>query len=384
MEPFDAAVHTISLARLQCEAFNSADPDKRPAGWASAGEAHSGGGVREDAVVGVAMGLPFGLWVGGHPVPTRGVCGVVVCPSVRGAGVGRQLMLDHLDAAPEALSVLYGSSRSFYGTAGYAVGGRYEHAVLPIHAVAQAGRAVDGARWVRLDEGDWGGVKNLERDRARDAGFGVERSDYLWARVARNAIRWELREGEQTLAWISFSQKELDGAGFFRLEVKGSGARDVRGWRALARFIGQMGAMCREVELWFGGSCPLLDLVPEFREDTRLIEPFLVRVNRVEEALQARGYPPVPGEVVLRVKDDRMRRNDGTFRVVVDQGRATVTRCFAPPQATVDIRGLASLYTGYATPWNVAQCGMLEGDPDALALLGVWFAGPVPGFAEMF
>ena len=50
----------------------------------------------------------------------------------------------------------------------------------------------------------------------------------------------------------------------------------------------------------------------------------------------------------------------------------------------VDVRGLASLYSGYRSPEQVALVGQLEGSDDARALAQTVFAGPEPWMADAF
>ncbi|HJU03072.1 MAG TPA: sterol carrier protein domain-containing protein, partial [Actinomycetes bacterium] len=56
-----------------------------------------------------------------------------------------------------------------------------------------------------------------------------------------------------------------------------------------------------------------------------------------------------------------------------------------PPAATADIRGLASLFTGFAGPDDLVRAGLLAGfDPPAVELLTAAFASPRPWTAEIY
>jgi len=50
----------------------------------------------------------------------------------------------------------------------------------------------------------------------------------------------------------------------------------------------------------------------------------------------------------------------------------------------LSVGALAALYTGFATPWQLATAGRLQATEDALALLAHIFAGPAPGLPDFF
>jgi predicted acetyltransferase len=65
------------------------------------------------------------------------------------------------------------------------------------------------------------------------------------------------------------------------------------------------------------------------------------------------------------------------------QGRAEPAS--SAPDASADIRGLASLFTGFAGPDDLVRAGLLSGfDPEGLDLLRAAFASPRPWTAEFY
>jgi predicted acetyltransferase len=50
----------------------------------------------------------------------------------------------------------------------------------------------------------------------------------------------------------------------------------------------------------------------------------------------------------------------------------------------LSVGALAALYTGFATPWQLATAGRLQAAEDAQALLASIFAGPAPGLPDFF
>jgi predicted acetyltransferase len=50
----------------------------------------------------------------------------------------------------------------------------------------------------------------------------------------------------------------------------------------------------------------------------------------------------------------------------------------------LSVGALAALYSGFATPWQLAVAGRLDADDAARAVLADIFAGPAPGLADFF
>jgi predicted acetyltransferase len=90
--------------------------------------------------------------------------------------------------------------------------------------------------------------------------------------------------------------------------------------------------------------------------------------------------------VELRVEDPVCPWNTGAWRLELAGGQGRVEPLAGPtPAATADIRGLASLFTGFAGPDDLVRAGLLGGfDPGALDLLRAAFASPRPWTAEFY
>jgi predicted acetyltransferase len=113
----------------------------------------------------------------------------------------------------------------------------------------------------------------------------------------------------------------------------------------------------------------------------------MLRLVDLPAALRARPWPSgVAGQVTFRVEDPACPWNSGAWRLELAGGRARVERAPAPAgAATADIRGLASLFTGFAGPDDLLRAGLLAGfDPGAVDLLRAAFASPRPWTAEFY
>ena len=129
----------------------------------------------------------------------------------------------------------------------------------------------------------------------------------------------------------------------------------------------------------------------EITLDVRGMEPPepLERVLRVVDlpaALQARPWPAgVTGRVDFRVDDPLCPWNTRVWRLELAGGQGRVEPAPATPDAVADVRGLASLFTGFAGPDDLLRAGLLSGfDPGAVDLLRAAFASPRPWTAEFY
>src|SRR4029453_7394653 len=98
-------------------------------------------------------------------------------------------------------------------------------------------------------------------------------------------------------------------------------------------------------------------------------------------ALQARPWPSgVTGQVAFRVDDPGCPWNTGAWRLELSGGQPRVDPSPGPARAAVaDIRGLASLFTGFAGPDDLVRAGLLDGfDPAAGEVLRAALASPPP------
>jgi predicted acetyltransferase len=114
---------------------------------------------------------------------------------------------------------------------------------------------------------------------------------------------------------------------------------------------------------------------------------WMLRLVDLPAALQARPWPSgVAGQVTFRVEDPACPWNTGAWRLELAGGEARVEPAPAPaPAATADIRGLASLFTGFIGPDDLLRVGLLAGfDPPAVELLRAAFASPRPWTAEFY
>jgi predicted acetyltransferase len=107
----------------------------------------------------------------------------------------------------------------------------------------------------------------------------------------------------------------------------------------------------------------------------------MLRILDVTKALTDRGYAPgLEENVDLEIADDLIPKNHGRFTLRVADGRARVARG-GSGAVRLDIKCLASLYTGFLNPDDAPGLGGPQGDRAKLRKI---FAGPTPWMVETF
>jgi predicted acetyltransferase len=155
--------------------------------------------------------------------------------------------------------------------------------------------------------------------------------------------------------------------------------------RRLLGFLADHRSLAGRVS-WRGApNDPLLAQVQEQRDvRTEVRFVWMLRILDVPAAMAARGWAPgVAAEVHLDVSDDLFPENAGRWVLCVADGAATCERR-GRGDLRIDVRGLASLYSAWAGPGDLATSGLADGPPAAMAAAAAAFAGPVPWMADHF
>lgn len=319
--------------------------------------------------------VPMGQFWGGRSVRCAGVAGVAVLPEARGHGTATELMTAWLRDAAEAgwaLSALYASTRALYRGVGYECAGTYFSHSLPADALRPAGRG--DVRPADLDA-----LKaRYQASAAHKAGW-LDRGPYVWERVFRDADAFEVDGGHAVVVVV-----RPPGSGWFELHVRDLVATNRPALDALLGHLRGFGSMARTV-VWNGAPSPAaLDTLVEFRTTTTLKEPWLIRIVRVADALRDRGWPVgLTAEIHLDLADPTLPENAGRWVVQLRDGAATVERG-GRGDVALETRWLAPLYSGYRSPWELRELGVLRADDRACGTLAAAFAGPTPAMCDFF
>jgi predicted acetyltransferase len=344
---------------------------------------------REGVVAACAMRIPMGQYFGGKSVPMVGVAGVGVLPQYRGEGVARELMstlLCEMYDEGTPISSLFPATTELYRKVGYEQAGSYfEHSypVSRIHArkgVHLRVRSFDSAR-------DDAAVRMLHTNFAQHHDGMLDRNEYIWQRV------FSPRQGE-SLGYVAQGEDGVEGYIFFRQEAHPSGRHDIAvtdmvastpaAARAIINFIAGLGSMAMDIKVSAANMHPLLTLLDEPRYlNITFKDYWMLRIVRVKEALEYRGYPlGLTSSLTFHVTDPLLEDNTGLYRLAIADGVGHAERISPGSELdksdniTTDINGLAQLYSGQFTAAHLAAVGRIQcNNPATLAKAKAVFGG---------
>jgi len=156
-------------------------------------------------------------------------------------------------------------------------------------------------------------------------------------------------------------------------------------WRRILAFVADHRQQATKAR-WFAHlSSPVFQLL-EAPNIYKVVyeDHWMLRILDVVGALEARGYSRgLTARFDLKVSDDLLSRNRDRFSVRVEDGRCSVRR---GGRGTIglDIRALASLYTGYQSAEQLLDAGWLKASPAQAERLSSVFAGPQPHLPDFF
>lgn len=344
------------------------------------------------AIVGTTGAYSFDLSVPGGELPAAGVTMVGVLPSHRRRGVLREMMRHQLDdvvTRGEPLAVLWASEGQIYGRFGYGLATLGARIDILRDRARFATPVPEGVRYrlVEVDEGLKTMADVYERVRSYTPGF-FARSETWW-REHRLRDPEHMRGGGGPMFRVIV---EIDGSacayGLYRvhshweqgspsgrLEVIEAVADGAAATRALWGFLFGIDLVAR-IESWaLPADLPLMFMIEEPRRlRTTLSDGLWLRVVDVAEALRGRRYS-VDGSVVLEVDDRLIEANRSRFRLTAHGGAGRVERCDDPPELSLGISELGSVYLGGVGVTALAAAGRItEHRPGAAGTADQMFA----------
>lgn len=341
---------------------------------------------------GSALVIQAGQFFGGRSVPMCGVRAVAVPPERRGTGVATGLMTALLREAHDRgtpLSTLYAATQALYRRVGYEQAGHRNRVTLD--PARLKGRVVPGTRVRPADfTKDHDAIVACHHAMARNMPGNLDRDAYLWS-ILRTPQRFRpdtlvIEDDAGAVCAVMTSRLErlaYPGRGF-ALWVSDFAAGTEHGARALLAAMAGFGSVASEIRLHCGPTHPVLLLLDEQKYRIDHEEHWMTRIVRLPEAVEARGYPEaLRARVCVRVRDPLLSDNDADWTIEVEGARARCTRG-GNAGAELDIGAMASVYTGFASPTQLAMIGRASGDQAALSSLGAIFAGPTPSMVDFF
>lgn len=367
-----------AVAELWREAFGSTSDDVtrgvRIAGWDNALIAERGG-----EVAGVTLGIPMGQWFGGRSVSCVGIAGVAVGSLHRRCGVGIALMRAAVQRMYDdgvALSSLYPAVQPLYRAVGYELAGdrwRIEIELDRLNVRADSPRL----RVARAD--DMEAIAGAYAEIASHGTGDLDRPPYIWARTrGTEKVRVDefvVEEAGEVTGWIRYHVgKNREGRRV--IVVYDVGARTAPAARRILSHFSDQALQMHAVR-WTGvAEDPLLAHLPDQTWTMRQADSWMLRIVHVEKALTDRGYGAgVSGELHLEISDELFPANSGRYVLRVEGGCGTVERG-GDGHLRMTERGLAPLYSGHRTPYQLRVAGLLEAADEHLSAAQSIFAGP--------
>lgn len=348
-----------------------------------------------DRPVACALRIPMAQHFGGRAVPMVGVAGVAVSPVHRGAGLARDMMsrvIAELAEEGMALSTLFASTRSLYRQVGYeSAGCRFSHRI----PVARLARTQGAAPVSPLTDTDMPLARDCYERTAPSRQGSLLRGEYCWSRIWKNGddvfrgfgVRGDGANGNAARldGYVSLRQQRKPESGHHEIVLSDFVANTPAAVAALSSFLAGFATMADDLVFHAGASHPLSLLMPHHHGCVTLHEPWMLRICSAPRALEGRGYPAgLTATLALNLLDEVVPSNAGPWTLSVRDGSATVSRGASGPALSLDIRGLAAIYTSFLSPAEASLAGFAQGNDDVLAQAGVIFAGPAPSMGDFF
>lgn len=340
-----------------------------------------------DTVVGGLSALPMGQWYYGQTLPMAGIAAVAVTPDQRGTGVGSRLMrvtLGDLRDRGVPLAALYAATQPIYRRVGFELAGYRTTFRMPLAAIDGLDRSLS-LQPVTLD--DLASLEAIYTVRARQTNGHLLRSPFVWQRIFQPSPQpvtgYMVLNGETPEGYVVYGH-EPGGTKMFDLAVRDMVALT----QGAARRIWTLFADHRsssDTVTWVGPpNEPKMHALAEFGASIARWQGWMLRLVDVPAALAGRRYPAnLRMTVHLEVMDPTLGWNDGRFVMQLSKGTAKVDPG-GDGKVRITVNALASLFSGYLSPWDLKRLGTIDGPDDSLAQLAQAFAGPVPWMPDFF
>ena len=355
-----------------------------------------------DEIVGTGGDFGFEMTVpGGDQVATSGLTIITVRPTHTRRGMLTAMMREHFDRARERgeiLGGLWASEVPIYGRYGYGWG-VLRRGIRIDARLAGRGGSEPGVT-VRLIESDTAEAllpKLYEQMLPTRPGT-YRRSEAWWThrlfydperhRDGGSAIRHALAEHDgEPVGYMSYRQKgDWDLLSEGEVRIRELIPLSDPGYRALWYYATNID-LFPIVKYW---NNPVDDPVALLLRDGRAVattdygDSLWVRLIDVPAALQARRYEG-QGCLVIGLTDSFCDWNEGTYRVAVDEGVASVERVATESDVSMDVASLGALYMGGRDAAAMARAGLIDGAADAIGRLNAMFRhSPAPWCPEIF
>ena len=336
-------------------------------------------------VIGGLAVIPMAQWWGGKSVTMTGIAGVSIAPEYRGTGAALSLMqhtIKELHAKGVATSVLYPSVQQLYRKLGYEQAGSFYGWEAPVQSIQIREQPLP----VKAVSTDSQIFYELYKKQAKNINGYLNRARPIWSRIMNPSrdtfYAYLIGSTEQPQGYIIFSQHSAEDGAILR----------VRDWVVLTNaatktfwsFLNNHRAQIDKIR-WRSSVIDYLTLIlPEQIAKIKFKQCWMLRIINLEKALSTRGYlSGIETELHLEITDDLIAENNGKFILSIHNGSGNITKG-GRGELKLDIRGLASLFTGLFSPQQLQLAEKIDGTEQAISTATQIFAGTSPWMMDFF
>jgi predicted acetyltransferase len=330
---------------------------------------HAFGSFDGDHLVARVVTREYHSWFGGSAVPTGGIAGVAVTAERRGEKLLDDLFRAALDDGfrerGEVVSTLFPTAPGIYRKFGYELISSYDEVEIPSSALAGL-RAGDRVRTRRATPADFDAVREVYDAWAtaqngpltrRGPSFPTDAEGFI---EAFTGVTLAIDDAGEIVGFASWQRGQGWGESA-TLEVSDLLALSADGYRALWRVRGSFGSVVGRVRVCTSGDDVARLSLPSAHWNVVARSPYMLRVHDVPGAFAARDWP-VDGEVSFTVAVDHVGTANGSWHLVIEQGKAT---CAPGSESSGGLvltpSGLALAWAGAQTCANLRMAGHLSG-----------------------
>jgi predicted acetyltransferase len=334
----------------------------------------------------------MGQFFGGERVSMFGVAGLAIGVPYRGKGAGGRLVTEAVRLARAqhyAISSLFPTTVALYHRAGWERAGHRLRTTVDLRRL----RLEKNRLRVEEHSSPSDEAKALYREVAKTSPGYLDRGPYVWSRMASGrgvAKRTFTFHSDRGLEAYVVLAHLTNAAGDSYIEIFDAAAKDRVGGAAIWGLLSEYQSVANET-IFFGGAEGFLhSILPERHYKIDWVDSWMTRICDPALALRSRGYPPVSAQVTFLLDDGSVTESSNAYSLSVSCGKPTVDT--APLDEAhngargvrITERGLASLYTGFLSPWELRRLQLLECSDEEAAVLSMLFGGRAPALQDHF
>jgi predicted acetyltransferase len=323
------------------------------------------------------------LAVPGGLVDAAAVTTVTVAPDYQRRGLMSAMVRHQLDQLQEPVAVLWSTSPDLYGRYGYGAASRKAYISGPTRdAQFRAGVPQGVCDVQQVTEAAFlDAAYDLHSVLLTERPGGMARSEVWWADILNDHP--DRRGGSPVRRYaVAYNGRGWTGYLAFRVHYQDGDRRhvtveqldavDVATYARLWRYVLDL-PLVRSFDYQGTPDEPLLDLLANPRAlDVRLADATYVRLVDLEVALPSRTYSE-ECSVVMRIRDDQLPINAGSWRLTIDRDGAASALKVNPatsPHLELDVSALGAAYLGGTTVAQLHRAGLVkELVPGSVAIL---------------